>query len=125
MIGFVALCVVLFAAPLLAFHALLKRTRREALLSYGELVGRHGRLVHQRWVQRREIGEPQILDAPELGPVADTAAIYDAVRSMRSIPIGRNSVLPVAVAASLPIVAALAVQMPVKELALRLLKAIL
>jgi hypothetical protein len=125
MIGFVVLCVALFAVPLLAFHAPLKRARREALLSYGELVGRHGRLVHRRWVQGREIGEPPILGAPELGPVADTAAIYDAVRSMRSTPVGRNSLLPVAVAASLPILAALALQMPVKELALRLLKAIL
>ncbi len=125
MIGFVVLCVILFALPLLAFRGPLKRAKKQALLDYGELVGRHGRLVHERWIEGRQIGQPPILEAPELGPVADTAAMYDAVRSMRSMPLGKNSVLPVALAAALPMVAVLALQMPVKELARTLLKAIL
>lgn len=125
MIGFVALCVVVFALPLFAFHAPLKRAKKRALLDYGELVGRHGRLVHKRWIEGREVGQPPILEAPELGPVADTAAMYDAVRSMRSVPLGKNSVLPVALAAALPIVAVLALQLPVKALVLTLLKAVM
>jgi hypothetical protein len=125
MIGFVVLCVLLFLLPLLAFHAPLKRAKREAMLEYGDLVGRHGRLVHRRWIEGREIGQPPILEAPELGPVADTTAIYDAVRSMRTVPVTKNSVLPVAVAAALPMLAVLALQMPVKDIALTLLKALL
>jgi hypothetical protein len=125
MIGFVVLCVVVFALPLFAFHAPLKRAKKQALLDYGELVGRHGRLVHKRWIEGREVGQPPILEAPELGPVADTAAMYSAVRSMRTVPLGKNSVLPVALAAALPIIAVLALQMPVKALALTLLKAVL
>jgi hypothetical protein len=125
MIGFVVLCVLLFVLPLLAFHAPLKRAKREAMLAYGDLVGRHGRLVHRRWIEGREIGQPPILEAPELGPVADTAAIYDAVRSMRTVPVTKNSVLPVAAAAALPMLAVLALQMPVKDIALTLLKALL
>jgi hypothetical protein len=125
MIGFVVLCVVLFALPLVTFHAPLKRAKKRALLDYGELVGRHGRLVHHRWIEGREVGQPPVLEAPELGPVADTAAMYDAVRSIRSMPLGKNSVLPVALAAALPIVAVLALQLPVKALLLTLVKAVL
>lgn len=125
MIGFVVLCTAVFALPLLAFMGPLKRAKKQALLDYGELVGRHGRLVHKRWIEGREIGEPPILEAPELGPVADTAAMYDAVRSMRSTPLGKNSVLPVALAAALPMIAVLALQMPVMELVRTLLKALL
>jgi hypothetical protein len=125
MIAFVVVCVLLFVVPLFAFHAPLKRTKKQALIDYGELVGRHGRLVHKRWIEGREVGQPPILDAPELGPIADTAAMYDAVRSMRSMPLGKNSVLPVALAAALPIVAVLTLQLPVKALVLTLLKAVM
>jgi len=111
--------------PLLAFMGPLKRAKRQALLDYGDLVGRHGRLVHKRWIEGREVGQPPILEAPELGPVADTAAMYDAVRSMRSTPLGATSVLPVALAAALPMIAVLALQMPVMDLARTLLKALL
>jgi hypothetical protein len=51
--------------------------------------------------------------------------LYDAVKSMRSVPLGKNSVLPVALAAALPIIAVLALQLPVKQLLLTLLKAVL
>jgi len=125
MIAFVVVCVVVFALPLFAFQAPLKRAKKQAMLDYGELVGRHGRLVHKRWIEGREVGQPPILEAPELGPVADTAAMYDAVKSMRSVPLGKNSVLPVALAAALPIIAVLALQLPVKQLLMTLLKAIL
>jgi hypothetical protein len=125
MIGFVVLCVIVFALPLAAFHGPLKRAKKQALLDYGALVGRHGQLVHERWIEGRAVGEPPILAAPELGPVADTAAIYAAVKSMRSMPLGKNSVLPVALAAALPIIAVLALQLPIKQLLLTLLKAVL
>ncbi len=125
MIGFVVLCVIVFALPLVAFRGPMKRAKKQALLDYGELVGRHGRLVHKRWIEGREVGQPPILEAPELGPIADTAAMYDAVRSMRSMPLGKNSVLPVALAAALPIIAVLALQLPVKQLLLTLMKAVL
>jgi hypothetical protein len=44
---------------------------------------------------------------------------------MRTVPVTKNSVLPVAVAAALPMLAVLALQMPVKDIALTLLKALL
>jgi hypothetical protein len=124
MITFVALCTVIFALPLLAFRKPLKALKKQALLDYGALVGEHGRLVHKRWIEGHEVGRPPVLEAPELGPVADTAAMYAAVRSMKSVPLGKGSVLTVALAAALPIIAVLALQLPVKALLLTLLKAV-
>jgi hypothetical protein len=111
--------------PLFAFHAPLKRAKRRALMDYGTLVGQHGRLVHARWIDGQDVGRPPALEAPELGSVADVSAMYAAVESMRSLPLGKSSVLPVALAAALPIIAVLALQMPVKDMALALLKAVL
>ena len=63
---------------------------------YGTLIGRHGRLLHQRWIEGREPGDQPLLDAPELGSAADTAALYGAVRAMRTVPIGVSALVPVA-----------------------------
>jgi len=125
MIVFVVVCTLLFVLPLLTFGGPLRRARKQALLDYGALVGRHGRLVHERWIDRREIGEQPLLVSPELGPVADTAAIYDAVKSMRTSPLGKASVLPVLVAAAIPMLAVMALQVPVKAIIKQLLHAIL
>lgn len=125
MMAFVATCVVVLGLPLLAFAGPLKRTKKQALLDYGALVGRHGRLVHERWIAGQPIGQPEILEAPELGPVADTAALYESVGRMRMLPTGIGALAPVALAAALPIIAALALQMPVKELLFKLLRAAL
>jgi len=116
---------VIFTLPLFSFAGPLKRVKKQALLDYGTLVGRHGRLVHQRWIEGKQIGEQPVLEAPELGPVADIAALFDAVKRMRPIPFGKASVLPVILAAVLPIVAVLTLQFPVKDIALKLLKAVL
>jgi hypothetical protein len=125
MVAFVVACVVIFTLPLFSFAGPLKRVKKQALLDYGTLVGRHGRLVHQRWIEGKQIGEQPVLEAPELGPVADIAALFDAVKRMRPIPFGKASVLPVILAAVLPIVAVLTLQFPVKDIALKLLKAVL
>jgi hypothetical protein len=81
-------------------------------------------LVHERWIDGKPVADEAVLDAPELGPVADTAALYDSVKAMRTLPIGKTAILPIAAAAALPLLAVLTLQMPVKELLLKLLKAL-
>jgi hypothetical protein len=125
MITFVVVSVVLFVLPLAAFAGPLKRAKKQALLDYGALVGRHGRLVHERWIQGKSVGDDALLAAPELGPVADTAAVYDAVKAMRALPVGKAAVIPLAVAAVAPMIAVLALQVPVKDLVLSMIKALL
>ena len=124
MLVFVIVAVALFLLPLLAFAGPLKRAKRKALLDYGALVGRHGRLVRQRWIEGRPLDDDAVLNAPELGPVADTGAVFDAVKAMRTVPLGKASILPLAAAAVLPMLAVLAIQVPIKDMLLTLLKAL-
>ncbi|MFO1364161.1 MAG: hypothetical protein U1F45_17170 [Burkholderiales bacterium] len=58
----------------------MKRAKKQALLDYGAPAG--GRLVHARWIEGKRVGDDALLAAPELGPVADTVAVYDAVKAM-------------------------------------------
>ena len=124
MAAFIVACVLLFTLPLLAFAGPLKKAKEQALLDYGALVGRHGRLVHERWIEGKPLADDAVLEAPELGPVADTAALFGSVKAMRTVPIGKSTVLPLAAAAVLPLLAALAIQVPAKDLLLTLLKAL-
>lgn len=106
--------------PLLGLAPLLSRERKRALGTYSALVGRQGRLVHRRWIDGEPVGAEPILEAPEIGPVADAAALYEAVERMRPVPIGKLSLVTVAVPLALPLLAAAALQVPLKDLLLKL-----
>jgi hypothetical protein len=118
----------LMLSPLLLFAPRLAAMKREALLSYGALIGAHGRLVHRRWIlgQRveRDDDEHAILDAPELGPVVDISAIYDAVSKVTPVPIGKSTIAMVLIPMVLPMLAVIAHEIPLRELLLGLLKSV-
>jgi hypothetical protein len=125
MIAFVIAVIVLFLSPLFMFIGPLFRAKRQALLDYGALVGHHGRLVRERWIEEKEVQDDAILNAPELGPVADTTSLYEAVKRMRIVPLGKSSVMPLVLAAGLPVIVVLAIQVPVKQILQMLLKTLL
>ena len=124
MIAFAVVVLVLFLAPLLPWQPVLAAAKRRAELEYGALVAEHGRLVRRRWILDEPVGDEPILSAPELGPVADTLSLWEAARKMRTIPIGRRSLLAILLPAALPMLPVLAIEIPVKDLLLGLLKTI-
>lgn len=123
--AFVVVAVAFFSSPLLAFVPLLLKTKREALLDYSALVGRHGRLTRARWIVGREIDDDAILGAPEIGPIADTGPIYEAVAAMRVLPLGKTTLAPLLAAAVLPLVPVLAIEIPVTKILGALAKAVI
>ena len=111
--------------PLLALMPPLNAERHRAVPAYARLVGEQGRLVHRRWILREKVGDEPILDAPEIGPVADAAAMYDAVKRMQIVPIGKGSLVRVLVPLALPMIVIAAMRIPIGELLLKLVKAVL
>jgi len=120
--GFVVVWLVVVLMPLLLFIPQLKACKRQALRDYGALVGAHGRLVRQRWILGEKVEDAPVLDAPELGPVADINAIFDAVKAMRTVLIGKASIMPIIVPILVPMVVVAATQMPVKDVLMKLAK---
>jgi hypothetical protein len=123
-IVFVVVWSLLLLLPLLAFAPALSRTRKQALQAYSALVGRQGALVHRRWIEGREVADEPILEAPEIGPVADAAAMYEAVAKMRRVPIGKVSLIGILLPLALPLLVVAALQVPLKDLLLKLAKAL-
>lgn len=112
LIVILAICI----APLLSFIGPLAAAKRQALLEYGALIGEHGRLVRRRWILGETDLDDRVLQAPELGPVADTLTLYEAVKKMRVAPVGKPALLAVAVPALIPILGVLSIQIPIKDL---------
>lgn len=109
-------------APLLAFAPMLMRVRRTSLAAYGALFAEHGRLVDRRWIRGEKVDDHGLLSAPEIGPVADSIALYEVVAKMRTVPIGRKALVPVLIAAILPLIPVVATQIPLKQIVAKLLK---
>jgi hypothetical protein len=122
MITTLVIALILFLAPLLLWAPTLAAAKRRGLLEYGSLVGEHGRLVRRRWIQREPIADHSLLGAQEIGPVADTISLYESVRKLRAVPIGRSSLLTILLAAGVPMLAVLAIEVPIRDLLLKLLK---
>ena len=117
---------VLVLVPMLTFTPRLARMRKDALLDCGALLAAHGRKVDRRWIH----GEPgdaddPLLDAPELGPVADTHAIYDAVAQTRGVLVNKGVLLAAVLPAALPMLVLAASQLPLKATLGKLLMTLL
>jgi len=123
--GFVVLVVVICIAPLLALARPLAAAKRRALLEYGALVGKHGRLVRQRWILGETPSDDAVLQAPEIGPVADTLALYEAVRRMQAVPFGKTTLIGIAVPTLVPILVLLSTQVPIKDVLKKIIGALL
>lgn len=113
--------ILLGLAPLLVFSPSLARAKRQALLDYGALLSEHGRLVDARWIHRAQVPDSPILDAPELGPVADVHAMYQAIAGMRPAVVNKSILLKIALPAALPLLILIATQWPLKSTLSKLL----
>jgi hypothetical protein len=125
LVVFIVILVGICLVPLLTFIGPLAAAKRRALLEYGVLVGEHGRLVRRRWILGEKDADDPVLQAPELGPVADTLTLYEAVKKMHVMPIGKSALSAIAVPALIPIAALFSIQMPIKDLLMKIVGTLL
>ncbi len=122
---FIAIVSLLVFLPLLMFAPALMKAKKKAGREYAELLGRYGREVRRRWISKEEAtADAELLSAPEIGPVADTIALYETVSRTRIAPIGKYSILGVLVPALAPIIPLLALQISLAKAVLKLVKAL-
>jgi hypothetical protein len=122
---FVIVWSLLLLAPLAAFMPGLRAAKHAALPSYAALVAEQGRLVRRRWIDGAATAETPLLEPAGIGPIADAAQMFDVVRSMRLLPIGKSSFIQIAVPILVPMLVVVALQIPIRSLVLDLVKALM
>lgn len=123
--AFVVVVPVLFLAPLLVFSGRLRRLKRRSRFEYGTLVGRHGWLVERRWIRGEAVEDGGLLSAPELGPVADTITLYEAITRIRLTAFRLGPAVTLAAAALVPMIPVLMIEIPLKDLLAKIAGALL
>jgi hypothetical protein len=113
MAAWLVLIIVLFVLPLTAFIGPLGKLKKQTLLEASALAERANRAIEQRWLGHARDPKDAPADAPSR---SDLAAVYEAARKMKSVPLSKETVLPLAIAVVVPMVAVGATQLPIKEL---------
>jgi len=119
----IALAVILtgaFVGPLFFFVGGLARVKRQGMLHYGTLSERQLREFEEKWLSGRT--KKSTLEVPDFSAVIDLSSTTAATHHMKPRPFDRAQIVPIILAALLPFLPVLALQMPIKEIIMQLAK---
>lgn len=109
--AWLTIVLIIFVGPLAVFIPILFRLKQQAYFEYSTFVHQHNCAFETKWMQSK-FGGKESLAEPDISSVSDLGVIYDAVRTMRLIPIDLRSLLPLIIAAGLPWVGIAATKVP-------------
>jgi hypothetical protein len=113
LLGMVAGLVIAFVLPLLVFTPVLLKLKQQGLSRYAILASRHNLAFEEKWANAQSAESS--LGSPDISSLADLAAGYQLVRDIRPLPLALSSIVPLILAALLPIAAVAATQAPFKQ----------
>jgi hypothetical protein len=123
-IAFTVVWSLLLLTPLLPMLPTLFRAKRAALPSYAAMVAEQGRATRRRWIDGTSKTEG-LLEPEGIGVMADAATMYGQVRSMRVLPIGKQSLVAILLPIAVPMLIVAALQVPIKTVLIGLVKALM
>jgi len=123
-VAWILLVLVLVIGPLLVFAPCLLALKGNAIIRYGRLAAGVNQAFESRWLAPEARGE-DLLASGDSGAVSDLNAIAASIWELNVIPVKLPTVMSVALAAGVPMLAVLATRMPLRELAERLFSVLL
>jgi len=119
--GSVGLLMAMALLPLTFFIVRLAAAKREGSRLYGHLAMRYADEFRDKWLQGKSpAGEP-LVGSADIQSLADLGGSYDTLREMGFFPIGRRSVVTLAIAIALPFAPLLPTMVPLKDLMTRVI----
>lgn len=117
LVALVVFLIVAFVLPLCVFSPVLIALKRRGLGHYGALVSKHNLAFETKWIASETSNAlaEDPLGAPDMSSLADIAAAYQLVNDMRVVPVTKQSIAPLLLAALLPLVLVAATRAPVKQ----------
>jgi hypothetical protein len=116
MIAYGVFAVVLLLAPLLVVSPLLVKVKKRALLEYGAPVTLHDQLFENKWVRRESPRQEAILGSGDASSLVDLGCSYTVIRQMVFVPINRQTLVTLALAAASPMAVLVLFVTPVEQL---------
>lgn len=110
------ICLIVVLGPLAVFAWPLYRVREWALLEYGRLATQHHIAFQRKWVEAKRNGE-DLMGSADPSSASDINATVAAVQDMRFLPVDGLAVTQLLTAAGLPLLAVVATQVPIGEIA--------
>ena len=121
----VAVAVAFILGPLLVFVVPLAIAKRTALRDYGHLARRYVDDFDAKWLRGQAPPDEPLIGSADIQSLADLGNSYEVVRTMRTIPITRDTLIQLVAMTLLPIVPLLLTMISVEELFKQLLKIVL
>jgi hypothetical protein len=118
------LIVVVALGPLFFFVPRLGALRRRGILEYGVLGQLHSVHFHEKWVHSREGHETEFLTAPESSTLADFGQAYEKIKRLNPLPIDKEALVDLVLAAAVPMLPTVLAAIPLKEVLKILFEAI-
>jgi hypothetical protein len=117
LLGMIAFLCVAFVVPLLAFAPVLSALKRQGLSRYGALVSQHNLAFEAKWLDGGNAEAPDgLLGSPDISSLADLAAGFELVRSMRVVPVTKASIVPLILAVLMPLAGVALTQAPFRAI---------
>jgi len=114
---------IVLSYPLLAFRNPLTDLKEQTLLLCSSQATRHHRAA-ERDLLGRNISAAEDAEPADVGKIPDPSKMYESARKLSVFLVDRTALLPVSAASILPLIAAGATQLPIKEL-LKIMKRLL
>jgi hypothetical protein len=113
--------VFLVVGPLLVFGPQLAEAKRTGLREYGNLAQRYVRAFDAKWVHAQAPADEPFLGSADIQSLADLSNSFEVVKGMRVVPVTKEALFQLGVAAIAPIVPLVLTLMPLEELLKKLL----
>ena len=114
--------VALMAGPLVFFKRQLDHTKQRAMLVCGALAGRQLRAFEDKWLGASRPATEEMLRAPDFSAIVDFNPTVVTIQKMNTLLLSVRQLVPLAVAALLPFLPVAALEIPLKEILLQVLK---
>ena len=122
MIGYGVLAILTLVAPLLLLFPRLIKVKRQGILDYGAVGNAYTQSFDKKWVHGKPPQGESLLGTADIRSLADLNNSFAIVREMRPVPINKNTIIALAVAAALPLVPVFMLATPADQLLKVILK---
>jgi hypothetical protein len=107
--------------PLVMFASQLAEAKRTGLREYGTLAERYVREFDAKWLRGGAPADEKLVGSGDIQSLADLGNSFEVVRTMRMLPVTKESILQLAAATLLPVVPLALTMMSLEELLKKLL----